>query len=523
MLASKPAMSQHEQRFELLADLGAMIAGEALLDELLATLAQRVAHALGAQRATLWLIDSASGEIRSRVATLPELSELRVPVGHGVVGYVAREGVLVNISDASADPRWATDIARATGYRPGSMLTVPIIRRGQIRGVLQVLGKNVAGSPAQFDARDEEFAATLAEQVGRALDYTSLRGTDETAGLTLRSRFNHVIGDSPAISAVYDTIAAAARTDATVLLRGETGTGKGLLAHAIAINSDRRDAPFVHIDCTTLPAGLVESELFGHERGAYTGADARVIGKVEAARGGTLFLDEIGELPLALQAKLLRFVQSRQFERVGGRETLTADVRLIAATNRDLAVLAATGEFRSDLYFRLRVIEIELPSLRTRGVADIVALAQHFLQQFMRRYKKRGLQFSSDALRALGSYDWPGNVRELENAVERAVVLSQGADVTARELRLDPRRTTQTFAAPGVMGGANATVASGATVVEGASVVIDVALTLEQAERAFATEVLKRCDGNQTAAARRLDISRNKLARLLRTGEPDEP
>ncbi len=508
MLAATAVMSQHEQRFELLADLGAMIAGEALLDDLLATLAERVARALGAQRATLWLIDNASGEIRSRVAILPELSELRVPVGHGVVGHVAREGVLVNITDASSDPRWATDIALATGYRPGSMLTVPIVRRGQIRGVLQVLGKTIAGAPAAFDIRDEQFATVLAEQVGRALDYTSLRGADDTAGLTLRSRFNHVIGDSPAMSAVYDTVMAAARTDATVLLRGETGTGKGLLAHAIAVNSDRRDAPFVHIDCTTLPAGLVESELFGHERGAYTGADTRVIGKVEAARGGTLFLDEIGELPLPLQAKLLRFVQQRQFERVGGRETLTADVRLIAATNRDLAALAANGEFRSDLYFRLRVIEIELPALRTRGAADIAALAQHFLQQFMRRYKKRGLQFTAEARRELASYDWPGNVRELENTVERAVVLCPGLEVTPRDLRLEPRRSTQTFTVP--------TAAIAAASTPGNSVAIDVNLTLAEAELAFATEVLRRCDGNQTAAARKLDVSRNKLARLLR-------
>jgi Nif-specific regulatory protein len=302
-----------------------------------------------------------------------------------------------------------------------------------------------------------------------------------------------------------------------VLLRGETGTGKGLLAHAIAVNSDRRDAPFVHIDCTTLPAGLVESELFGHERGAYTGADTRVIGKVEAARGGTLFLDEIGELPLALQAKLLRFVQQRQFERVGGRETLTADVRLIAATNRDLAALAANGEFRSDLYFRLRVIEIELPALRTRGAADIAALAQHFLQQFMRRYKKRGLQFTAEARRELASYEWPGNVRELENTVERAVVLCPGLEVTPRDLRLEPRRSTQSFAVP--------TAAIAAASTPGNSVAIDVNLTLAEAELAFATEVLRRCDGNQTAAARKLNVSRNKLARLLRGPDagPDEP
>ncbi|HZJ63984.1 MAG TPA: sigma 54-interacting transcriptional regulator, partial [Kofleriaceae bacterium] len=317
------AMSEHEQRFELLADLGAMIAGEVELDDLLATFAARVARALGADRATLWLIDNATGEIRSRVATLPELPELRVPPGHGVVGHVARTGELMNNRDVGADPRWAEALAQRIGYPVTSMLTAPIVRRGQIRGVLQVLNKR----EGCFTERDEEFIRVLAEQIGRALDYTTLRGDDASRGLTLRGRFNHVIGRSAEMAAVYEMIVRAAQTDATVLLRGETGTGKGLLARAIHVNSARREAVFVHVDCTTLPAGLVESELFGHERGAYTGADSRVIGKVEAADKGTLFLDEIGELPLPLQGKLLRFVQERQFERVGGRETLTADVR----------------------------------------------------------------------------------------------------------------------------------------------------------------------------------------------------
>src|SRR5919107_1843672 len=288
MLAERMDSTEHEQRFELLADLGAMIAGE---------------------------------------------------------------GELVNIRDAQKDPRWSTEIATKIGYATTSMLTAPIIRREQIRGVLQVLNKR----DGVFTTRDEEFIRVLAEQIGRALDYTTLRGDDAQRGLTLRGRFNHVIGRSPEMAAVYEMVVRAAQTDATVLVHGETGTGKGLLARAIHVNSARREAPFVHVDCTTLPAALVESELFGHERGAYTGADTRVIGKVEAADAGTLFLDEIGELPLPLQSKLLRFVQERQFERVGGRETLTADVRIVAATNRDLAAMANASLFRSDLYFRLRV------------------------------------------------------------------------------------------------------------------------------------------------------------------------
>src|SRR5687767_1906864 len=403
MLAER--MSEHEQRFELLADLGAMIAGEVELDDLLATFADRVARALGADRATLWLIDGETNEIRSRVAILPELSELRVPSNYGVVGHVAQTGELVNIRDAQKDPRWAEEIATKIGYATTSMLTAPIVRRDQIRGVLQVLNKR----DGAFTERDEEFVRVLAEQIGRALDYTTLRGGD-SPGLRLSGRFNHVIGTSPAMAAVYEMIVRAAQTDATVLLHGETGTGKGLLARAIHVNSARREAPFIHIDCTTLPAALVESELFGHERGAYTGADARVIGKVEAANGGTLFLDEIGELPLPLQGKLLRFVQERKFERVGGRELLEADVRLVAATNRDLAAMANAGQFRSDLYFRLRVVEIEIPPLRERGEGDIVDLANHSVSQFARRYRKGQLHLADSAEPALIAYPWPGNV-----------------------------------------------------------------------------------------------------------------
>ncbi len=500
-------MSEHEQRFELLADLGAMIAGEVELDDMLATFADRVARALGAERATLWLIDSGNGEIRSRVATLPELPELRVPEGFGVVGHVATTGELVTIRDAKTDPRWGGEkLAQQIGYRPTTLLTAPIVRRGQIRGVLQVLNKK----DGEFTTRDEEFARVLAEQIGRALDYTTLRGDAAQRGLTVRGRFNHVIGRSPAMAAVYEMIVRAAQTDATVLLHGETGTGKGLLARAIHVNSTRRDQPFVHVDCTTLPAALVESELFGHERGAYTGADQRVIGKVEAANGGTLFLDEVGELPLPLQGKLLRFVQERQFERIGGRETLTADVRLVAATNRDLAAMAAAGQFRSDLYFRLRVVEIEIPPLRARGGDDIADLAEHFVQQFSRRYRKGPLRLAEAARPALTAYAWPGNVRELENTIERAVVLTQGPTIGVKDLGL---RTHATASDSQV--GMPAISIPAAPAADGVHLPPD--LSLEEAERRYARAVLEREGGNQSAAARALGISRNKLARLLRS------
>ncbi|MEZ4400636.1 MAG: sigma-54-dependent Fis family transcriptional regulator [Kofleriaceae bacterium] len=484
-------MSEDEQRFELLADLGAMIAREVELDELLASCAERVARAIGAERATLWVIDGATGELRARLADALDPGDLRLPVGRGVAGAVAATGEPVMLAAAADDPRWERNVDERTGYTTRSMLCVPVRGPdGARRGVLQVLNHR-AGA---FTERDRTFAVALADQIGRALEFTTLRGHRERPGVAVRGRYNHVVGQSPAMREVYDVIARAAATDATVLLRGETGTGKGVFARAIHVNSERRAAPLVAVDCTTLPANLVESELFGHERGAFTGADARVLGKVEVAAGGTLFLDELGELPLPLQGKLLRLVQERRFERVGGRETLTADVRLVVATNRDLAAMVAAGQFRSDLYFRVRVVDVELPPLRARGDADILELAEHFAALYGRRHRKAVPALSDDARRALCRHPWPGNVRELEHAIERAVVLARGPTLDA--------------AALGLGGGLPAAAVAG--------VVVPHELALAEVERRYVRAAVERAGGNQSAAARVLGISRNRLARLLK-------
>ena len=493
------AMSEDEQRFELLADLGAMIAREVELDELVASFAERVARAMGADRATLWLLDAADGTLRARVADRIDPGDLRLPIGRGIAGDVARTGAPVNIADVARDPRWNRDVDQRTGYSTRSMLCVAVrAPDGGIRGVIQVLNKEGGA----FSAVDQAFASALAGQIGRALEFTTLRGGRERPGVEVRGRINHVVGQSPAMEAVYDVILRAAASDATVLLRGETGTGKGVFARALHVNSERKGAPFVHVDCTTLPANLVESELFGHERGAFTGADARILGKVEAADGGTLFLDELGEIPLELQGKLLRFVQDRAFERVGGRERLTSDVRLVAATNRDLAALVAAGQFRSDLYFRVRVVEVELPPLRVRGAGDILGLAEHFATVHARRYRKPAPSLSADARAALVAHTWPGNVRELEHALERAVVLSQGAVLDAASLGLDAASLGR---APAI-----------APPDAGDAVILPHDLDLADASRRYAAAALARADGNQSAAARALGISRNRLARLLR-------
>ena len=376
-LVGSERVHEREHKLSLLLDLGAMLAREVELDALLSALGTRIARALRAERATVYLVDAATGELRSRVADLPELEEIRLPVGRGIAGSVAESGEVVNVADAAADPRHFSGVDRATGYTTRTILAAPIRdARRAIRGVVQVLNKN----EGVFTAEDEAFLLALASQVAQAFEGTTLRPDARSPrGVALRGPFNHIVGGSPALRKVYEQIARAAATDATVLLRGETGVGKGLFARAIHANCKRHAKPLVTIDCTTLPAALVESELFGHERGAYTGADQRVPGKVEIAEGGTVFLDEVGELPASAQAKLLRFLQDRTFERVGGRVTLQADVRIVAATHRELEQQVTRGEFRQDLFYRLRVVEISIPTLRERGGEEIVALARHFL------------------------------------------------------------------------------------------------------------------------------------------------
>jgi len=484
------ALSEREQKLSLLLDSAELLAREVELDAILDAIGRRVAVAMRAERATVFLIDAATGELRSRVADLPELSEIRVPAGRGVAGYVAEHGETVNLRDAATDPRHFGAIDRATGFTTRTLLAVPLRDgRGATRGVVQALNKRGGA----FDDEDERFLLALCDQVARAIDRTTLR-PDATAprGVSLRGVFNHIVGASAPMRRVYELIARAASADVTVLLRGETGTGKGLFARAVHANSRRAAAPFVTLDCTTLPESLAESELFGHERGAFTGADRRAIGRVEQASRGTLFLDEIGELPAATQAKLLRVLQDRTFERVGGRVSLHADLRIIAATHRDLDDLVARGLFREDLLYRLRVVEIELPSLRARGTDEIDGLADHFLDRFSRRHGRAGIHLGPGARTALRAHAWPGNVRELEHAVERAVVLCPGERLEAEHLGLRVRA-----AAPR----------------EDDTLALPLGLTLDEVERRYVQATLDHVDGNQSEAARVLGVGRNTLRR----------
>ena len=314
-----------------------------------------------------------------------------------------------------------------------------------------------------------------------------------------------IIGDSPAIQSVSQAIQRVAPTDATVLLTGESGTGKEVFSRAIHQLSSRRDKPFVTVNCAAIPHTLIENELFGHEKGSYTGAFARKIGKFEVADQGTMFLDEIGELHISVQAKVLRVIEEQSFERIGGLETIRVNTRVIAATNRDLQDLVEKKEFREDLFFRLSVIPIQIPPLRER-LSDVRLLAQFFVDKFSKELHRQGLELSPEAARSLEEYSWPGNVRELQNTIERAVILSDGKVIRAADLNFafQARRRTDDFVQFLDLTGSLTDVSGRAS---------------RAAEKVKIKQALDLSNWNKTHAAEMLDVSYKTLLNKVREYE----
>jgi len=336
--------------------------------------------------------------------------------------------------------------------------------------------------------------------VARALKSRDLEKKVETLESQLNEKFGmeNIIGDSPAMRQVFEIIQQTAPTQASVLIQGPSGTGKELVAQAIHRLSTRAKGPFVAVHCAALSATLLESELFGHERGAFTGATVQRKGRFEMADGGTLFLDEISEIDPSIQVKLLRVLEERTFERVGGEETIEVDIRVIAATNRDLRAFVQQGKFREDLFFRLNVVDITLPSLAERA-GDIPLLADRFLKEYCDKNGKRIEGFTPDAVNLLSAYAWPGNVRELRNTVEKMVVLSRTERLSARDVPANIRESVKGFAGP----------------VSGRAPVLMTG-SLAETERRKIMAVLDKNGGNRTRAADELGISRRTLHRKLR-------
>jgi DNA-binding NtrC family response regulator len=350
--------------------------------------------------------------------------------------------------------------------------------------------------------------------VRKELDVRRLREENRSLreALGQRYEFKNIVARSPKMQEVLATIERVAPTNSTVLLGGESGVGKDMIARAIHQHSRRAAGPFIKINCTAIPENLLESELFGFEKGAFTGAVSSKPGKFELADKGTIFLDEIGDVPGSIQAKLLRVLQDREFERLGGTKTLKVDVRIVAATNQDLRAALEQGSFREDLYYRLNVVPINIPPLRERK-EDIPYLLDHFIARFARESGKPMRSITPAAQKVLMEFHWPGNVRELENIIERAVALSSGDVIDVADIRLD--------LSPTKSGGAY--IPGSAMYVGGPTPFPPEGMTLEQFEDEMIKEALRRANGNKSQAARLLGLSRNALRyRLSKMGVPDE-
>jgi Nif-specific regulatory protein len=411
----------------------------------------------GALRGALTLLDEETRELYIEASLeVPDSGRAaRYRLGEGITGEVVATGRPILVPDVEREPRFLHRTMRraAVAGEAVSFACVPILLDRRPIGALSV---DLPHRPGQDTARLLKFLHMVSALVAlRLRTHRPLEEENRQLRKELRERyeFSHLIGTSRAMRDVLSQVAQVSGTVTTVLIRGESGTGKELIAHALHYNSPRAQGAFVKVNCAALPETLMESELFGHERGAFTGALARKKGRFELANGGTILLDEIAELSLATQAKLLRALQEREFERVGGHEPVRVDVRIIAATNRDLEQAIAERAFREDLYYRLNVFPVFLPPLRDRKT-DVLLLADHFVEKYARLHHKRVKRITTPAIDMLMRYHWPGNVRELENVIERAVIVCDGSAIHGRHLPPSLQTPEQAGAPPGSLRGA---------------------------------------------------------------------
>jgi len=404
-----------------------------------------LAQHMGMSRGTLTLLNRHTGEIFIEAAhgmSDTQMERGRYKLGEGVTGQVVQTGRSAVVPRISEEPLFLdrTGARDHLARKDVSFVCVPIKLGQECIGALSAARLFAEGVSLEEDVRLLSIIASMIAQAVRlrqSAEEERQRLIDENVRLQeeLKDRFrpSNIIGNSHVMQDVYNLIGQVSKTDTTVLIQGESGTGKELVAHAIHYNSLRADKPFVRVHCAALPESIIESELFGHEKGAFTGAIAQRKGRFELASGGTILLDEIGELSPMIQIKLLRVLQEREFERVGGAELIHANVRVVAATNRDLEELIAEGKFRQDLYYRLNVFPIHVPPLRERRT-DVLLLADYFVEKYARVNHKSVNRISTPAIDLLMMYHWPGNVRELENCIERAVLLTQDDVIHARHL-----------------------------------------------------------------------------------------
>jgi transcriptional regulator with GAF, ATPase, and Fis domain len=466
--------------------------------ELQRELLRLVFEAVPAERGAILLVGDDGRVVSEFGLDRAEGGTRPVEVSRTILRQVLEEGTAVLAGDLIEGGFREVESLRAA--RLSSLLCAPLTLYGRALGAVYL----TAADPAtHFDESHLQLVTTICGIAAVALNNARHVEQLESENDLLRAEAtveHGMVGEGAAVKRVYQFIARVAAADTTVLVRGESGTGKELAARALHRNSPRRERPFVAINCAALTETLLESELFGHERGAFTGALAQKKGKLEVADGGTLFLDEVGETPPAVQAKLLRVLQEREFERVGGTRTIRVDVRVVAATNRDLEEAIGKGEFRQDLYYRLNVVSFEMPPLRERR-EDIPLLASYFVSKYAAKFKRRVTGLSAEARACLTAYDWPGNVRELENAVERAVVLGSTERVLPEDLPETVLDAAPDPAAPDA---------------EAAPPVTRYHDALREAKRQLILRALEQSSGSFTEAARLLGVHPNYLHRLIR-------
>jgi Nif-specific regulatory protein len=449
---------------------------------------------LNAQASSLLLIDEPAHKLIFKTASgskAEEVSQFSLKMGEGIAGWVAENGEPLLVNDVTKDTRFRRSISESINFPTKSILCVPLISKNKVIGVIEVINK----INDLFDEKDTNLLSAIAEQAVLAIDnartHTALGQEYRYLQETLKITPNFIGKNSKKSKDVLDLINKVSQTDSTILLSGETGTGKELIAQLIHYNSKRKNNPFTCVTCAILTETLLESELFGHEKGSFTGATTKKIGKFEIAHRGTVFLDEISAIPLSTQTKLLRVLQEREFERVGGTEIIKVDIRIIAATNENLSKLINEGKFREDLYYRLKVIEIPVPPLRERK-EDIPEIVSYYLDEYSKDLDRKVDNIHPEAMKLLMEYNWPGNIRELKNVIERAVVLGSGNTLLPEHLPLEIQNKVQDIKSA-----------------------LPTNLTLAEMEKWYTEEVLKTTNGNKTQAAKILGISRNRLDRKI--------
>ncbi len=487
------------EKFETLLEINTLINsnyGDAT--SLLTQILESATRLTAGEASSLILKNEEDGKLYFEIALGPkgrDVKKFSLNPGEGIAGWVADHGQSLIVNDVETDSRFYGDISKSIDFPTYSILAVPMIVREKCVGLFEIINKK---DKKYFTQTDLQWLEIFAVQAAIAIENAKYleKARDEIGYLrdqiSTDKGYHVLIAKSPGIVEKLDLIDRVAKTDSSVLILGESGVGKELIAEQVHLRSHRKNRPFVRVNCAALPEGLLESELFGHVKGAFTDAVQNRRGRFELADTGTIFLDEIGDLPLKLQAKLLRVLQQKTFERVGSSDTVTVDVRIVAATNRDIDSQVKRGEFRSDLYYRLNVLPVYVPPLRQRK-EDIPALADFFLKNFGRETKKQFTGFTDQAIEHMLSYPWPGNVRELENAVERAVVIAKDKTISAQDLLIGD-------------------IAAGRDEYRGKS--LKEALMIFK--KHFIASALDEHQWNQTETAKILDIQRTYLSRLIK-------